>query len=48
MIRYGRGRSKLSPNRNDIINDDPGMVAASEDPVDIFGTNVGDVVERSP
>jgi len=45
VVGHGRGRSILSPDRNDVIDDDPGVIPTSEDTIDVFGAYIRDVVE---
>ena len=38
----------LLPDWNDLIDNDPGMVTTCEDPVDIFGAYIGNMLEGCP
>ena len=48
VVRDGRRRSELTPNRDDVIDDDPAVIPSCEDSVHIFRPNVRNVVERGP
>ena len=47
IVRDGRGRSVLFTDRDDVVNDDPGVVTTCKDTIDVFGAYVCYMMEAS-
>lgn len=48
VVRHRRWRPILTLYRNDVIDDDPRVIATRKDPVDVLTADVSNVLEGSP